>query len=954
MKGIEKRVIILLMQMCLVSWASAAPDAPVAEWPVDGAIGIDLAPTLEASLFTHTNAAADHVASQWQVGDNDDFDPLIWDTGWTSAVSEIMVPIDVLDFESTYYWRVRYQDDEDTWSDWSDASMFTTLEDPDPDPDPEPDPGFPGQPVAVSPTNGAVNVVLRPILIASSYEHPEERDHISSEWQVDVLDTFDDPVWESGEVGASEQRLVPEGRLLYEISYYWRVRYQDSDENWSDWSEPARFTTEDEPEEVLVPETPILLEPADGATNVSLTPTLRASAFDHPEELAHVSSQWQVDVAEDFSDPVWDSGQVAASVQTIVPADRLAHEVTYHWRVRYRDAAGQWSPWSGAFSFTTETKGADDDDGEGGDRIFIERFTDDMAGWTSSGRLVLSHEPDQGQDGQGDGVLVGTLQQLSPPLPFLNGQFIAGTSASGGLFTGALSQYQNPQIRFDYRFQGTRPDWVILGIRSDSLVASLDLPLADVEEGVWTTFEVNLSLIESWYVESEEAFNSILSDVELIHIIVESRGASTHFLDNVELIANAELPLRPNVPFALQPVDGATNVVRTPVLRASPFSHPGDQAAHAASEWQVDVTEEFANPILSSISTDDLTEITVPEDALEYDRMYIWRVRYQDGDGRWSAWSAAFDFTTEPDPDGAGFDRPDTPMLVSPVDGAVNQSLTPLLRASAFSHADEQIVHASSQWQIAGDEAFSELVWDSGEDASAAIETAVPSGRLDHENTYYWRVRYQGSNEVWSEWSEVRSFTTVLEGEEPGDSNADWSPAGGEVLDTRRPTFMWAAISGAEWYQVQLDRRGVSYLQRWIFEDSEWQPSDDLDRGAYTWRVRGWSEAEGYTEWSEPRAFTVISDDQSEPVRLLGPFGDVESSDIVYRWEGNPQAHWYHLRIKWEDGAVWHNAWYTSPSPFDASGLVTEHPSGTFEWRVRSWTPDEISEWSETGIVHIP
>jgi PKD repeat protein len=36
---------------------------------------------------------------------------------------------------------------------------------------------------------------------------------------------------------------VPLDRLEYEVTYYWRVRHQDSDGNWSEWSDETSFTT---------------------------------------------------------------------------------------------------------------------------------------------------------------------------------------------------------------------------------------------------------------------------------------------------------------------------------------------------------------------------------------------------------------------------------------------------------------------------------------------------------------------------------------------------------------------------------------------------------------------------------------------------------------------------------------------------------------------------------------
>ncbi|MEM4501068.1 MAG: S8 family serine peptidase, partial [Thermofilaceae archaeon] len=103
------------------------------------------------------------------------------------------------------------------------------------------------------------------------------------------------------------------------------------------------------------PVTPGLVSPADGATGLSLTPTLQASAFSDPDGDAFANSHWQVDNNSDFSSPEWDSGEsYSATTQVTVPAGRLAYSTTYWWRVRYKDSRGAWSNWSPARRFTTQ------------------------------------------------------------------------------------------------------------------------------------------------------------------------------------------------------------------------------------------------------------------------------------------------------------------------------------------------------------------------------------------------------------------------------------------------------------------------------------------------------------------------------------------------------------------------------------------------------------------------
>ncbi len=111
------------------------------------------------------------------------------------------------------------------------------------------------------------------------------------------------------------------------------------------------------------PHTPTLSSPANGATGMSLTPTLQASAFSDPNAGdTHANSQWQVSTSSAFTSFAWDSTEsYAASTSATVPSGRLSNSTTYHWRVRYKDNRDAWSAWSASRSFTTLSGGPAND-----------------------------------------------------------------------------------------------------------------------------------------------------------------------------------------------------------------------------------------------------------------------------------------------------------------------------------------------------------------------------------------------------------------------------------------------------------------------------------------------------------------------------------------------------------------------------------------------------------------
>lgn len=118
------------------------------------------------------------------------------------------------------------------------------------------------------------------------------------------------------------------------------------------------------------PSQPSNASPEDAATGVSVTPTLRSSAFSDPDGDTPAASWWQITTtAGDYSSPVFDSGRDTANLVSIV-APALNCSTVYYWRVRHQDNRGVWSYWSVETSFTTSARdagdGSSDGDGSGG------------------------------------------------------------------------------------------------------------------------------------------------------------------------------------------------------------------------------------------------------------------------------------------------------------------------------------------------------------------------------------------------------------------------------------------------------------------------------------------------------------------------------------------------------------------------------------------------------------
>lgn len=103
------------------------------------------------------------------------------------------------------------------------------------------------------------------------------------------------------------------------------------------------------------PDQPSNVSPSDGETGVSPSATLEASAFsDADASDSHTASRWQITTTPgDYSDCVFDSGDVIFDLVQIQVDPVLDLSSEYYWHVCYQDSSGDWSDWSIETSFTT-------------------------------------------------------------------------------------------------------------------------------------------------------------------------------------------------------------------------------------------------------------------------------------------------------------------------------------------------------------------------------------------------------------------------------------------------------------------------------------------------------------------------------------------------------------------------------------------------------------------------
>lgn len=227
--------------------------------------------------------------------------------------------VDGLDYDRTYYWRVRGRNDAG-FGPWSSVWSFETQQ-----PAPEP-------PVLVSPEDEAKDV-----LISLQISWQESSTATSYRLQVSKQSNFSSTVVNVGNITGTSYDV---SGLEHSTVYYWRVN-ASNESGTGNWSEVWNFTTI-----IAIPDPPVLLSPVIGSESVSTFPVIRWDVSTRAES-------YRLQVARDnmFSTVVFDQSDIDSTQYTFV--EELIEFTRYYWRVNAKNIGGI-SEWSAISHFTTD------------------------------------------------------------------------------------------------------------------------------------------------------------------------------------------------------------------------------------------------------------------------------------------------------------------------------------------------------------------------------------------------------------------------------------------------------------------------------------------------------------------------------------------------------------------------------------------------------------------------
>ena len=208
-------------------------ETPTITSPTTGATGIALAITVTGttyrSLYGYNQSDA-----QIQIAELSDFASTTMDTVTGTAVSSF--DITGLDTNTLFYCRIRYQDSEDRWSEWSSTILFTTAN------------IYIDTPVNTSPASLETAIGETPTLTSDAFECINGSDtHASSDWEIYSEVGLTTLIWSSYDDTTNKTTAdVPAGELsASSTDYWWRCRHTGTTYGDGAWSTATKFTTKD-------------------------------------------------------------------------------------------------------------------------------------------------------------------------------------------------------------------------------------------------------------------------------------------------------------------------------------------------------------------------------------------------------------------------------------------------------------------------------------------------------------------------------------------------------------------------------------------------------------------------------------------------------------------------------------------------------------------------------------
>ena len=199
-------------------------------------------------------------------------------------------------------------------------------------------------------------------------------------------------------------------------------------------------------------------------------------------------------------------------------------------------------------------------------------------------------------------------------------------------------------------------------------------------------------------------------------------------------------------PSITSPAEASDDIGTEPTIQGSGYISLYSSDIRAHRIFQVDTAAgDFTTPVVNEQSNTNNYTLAV---TLDPDTAYKARIKDVSSEGFESNWSDVNNFTTG---------MVNKPSITSPVEGVTDVVNGDTMTGSVFSVRGSDS-HTKSDWEIATDDGFTNVVFSSYDDTSN--KTSIEISGLDVDTQHYARVRYYGADFGWSAWADTVGFVT--------------------------------------------------------------------------------------------------------------------------------------------------------------------------------------------------
>lgn len=526
---------------------------------------------------------------------------------------------------------------------------------------------------------------------------------------------------------------------------------------------------------------PEITSPINGTTEVPRDYELTSSAFSSTGEVdTHLSSSWQIATDELFNN-IYLMTNDNVNAKLTYMADLLPVGTTLYARLRHKGVNLGYSDWSDTISFTTKV-------------AYVQKPTftnliNDQTGIPATFNPTLSAF----NKISGTGTHASTDWELSTVSDFST-TVVSSHDNTVDLVSYALSNLTvNTEYYIRARYKtdtGSYSEWTNTihfttknTYDEDPVVPTITSPINGLTDAgpdltiissafqVLTGVEVHQS--SDWQVASDAGFTNIIyqsmadttnkTNINLInlpvnytlYIRVRHIGATigaSNWSSIISVTTKQSYSNSPNTPAITSPANDAIDIDAQAQLTSSAFAIGSGVDTHASTDWQIATDNGFTNIIKSSMG-DSTNKTAWTPGNLPVNTLLYARVRYNGSYTGISEWSTVISFTTKQT-------YIAIPSITSPANFALNQNNSVNITSDAFASTYSGDTHQDSDWQLAGDSGFTNIL--SSSMADTVNKTSWTINNLDENTSYYIRVRYRSTNSGTSGWSTPINISTWL------------------------------------------------------------------------------------------------------------------------------------------------------------------------------------------------